>query len=149
MPAPPVKPPRGWAGGEINNPMQNYIISYTLFESIYSDEIQLHRLGLGTPPDQRYKSTPISWQRPDAKDQDRARVLVSSPNPVSKAVSMSKLITDKSKLIRRAKAVIKEADRVKPDLLEEIFAPFALRLRELGVAQDDVLGLLNQALFSA
>jgi len=126
--------------------MQNYIISYALFEDLYSDEIQLHRIGLGNPPDQRFKSTPISWMSPDPKDQDRARVLVSSPNPVSKAVSMSKLITDRSKLIRRAKAVIQEAYRLKPDLLGEIFAPFALRLRELGVAQDDVLGILSQAL---
>lgn len=59
---------------------------------------------------------------------------------------MSKLITDRSKLIRRAKAVIQEANRLKPDLVGEIFAPFALRLRELGVAQDDVLGIIGQAL---
>jgi hypothetical protein len=126
--------------------MQNYIISYSLFESIYSDEIRLHQLGLGTQQTHTAYYNRQFWQVPDPKDLDRARVLVSSPNPVSKAVSMSKLITDRSKLIRRAKAVIQEANRLKPDLVGEIFAPFALRLRELGVAQDDVLGIIGQAL---
>jgi len=130
--------------------MQSYILSYSLFESVYSDHIQLHRIGLGNPPTPWHLSGRelfyILHNFPDPKDRDRAKVLVASPNPVSKAVSMAKLITDRSKLIRRAKAVVTQANGTDPDLVDRVFAPFALRLRELGVSQEHILVLLDQAL---
>jgi hypothetical protein len=130
--------------------MQSYILSYSLFESVYSDRIQLHRIGLGNPPTPWHLSGRelfyILHNFPDPKDRDRAKVLVASPNPVGKAVSMAKLITDRSKLIRRAKAVVTQANGTDPDLVDQVFAPFALRLRELGVSQEHIFVLLDQAL---
>jgi len=122
--------------------MKNYITSFKLFENTELNYARLIQLGIAeVQPDRR-----IDGQRPHIKDLDRARDLVAGSNPLGRAVSMSKLITDPEKLIRRAKAVASEIHRQRPEELGTIFAPFAKRLRELGFNENGVQLIMQYGL---
>ncbi|CAB4219116.1 hypothetical protein UFOVP1604_199 [uncultured Caudovirales phage] len=85
----------------------------------------------------------IDMHHPDDKDWLRARNLIDSANPVSKSVSMSKLITDRAKLVRRAKAVAATLKRFRPELLGTVFEPFAKRMAEMGFTENQIYWTLE------
>ena len=114
--------------------MKNYINSFALFESTELNYARLIQLGIADVKPDSF----IDGQRPHIKDLDRARDLVAASGSLGRAVSMSKLITDPEKLVRRAKAVAFEIHRQRPAELGTIFAPFAKRLRELGFNENAV-----------
>jgi hypothetical protein len=114
--------------------MHTYIKSFALFETVYAKYARLKRLGLVSATRDNY----IAGCWIQEKDRERAKTLVDSANPVSKAVSMSKLITDREKLVRRAKAVVSALKRFKPDLLDEVFEPFAKRMAEMGFDENAI-----------
>ena len=114
--------------------MHTYIKSFALFETVYAKYARLKRLGLVSATRDSY----IAGCWIQEKDRERAKTLVDSANPVSKAVSMSKLITDREKLVRRAKAIVSALKRFKPDLLDEVFEPFAKRMAEMGFDENAI-----------
>jgi hypothetical protein len=119
--------------------MKHYIDSFKLFENKYQEYADMAELGLAAATPDRQ----IDAHRPDDKDWLRARNLIDSANPVSKSVSMSKLITDRAKLVRRAKAVAATLKRFRPDLIGPVFEPFAKRMAEMGFTENQIYWTLE------
>lgn len=114
----------------------------TISENKYADWINLRRLGL-VDANSLISRRGLGGIQPDEKDHRRAHDLIMSQNPVSRARSMAKLITDPQKMIRRTKAVIRVALDYKPDLLADVVEPFAEELREW-YSEEDVLSMLGR-----
>ena len=119
--------------------MKTFIKSFHLFENKYQEYADMAELGLAsaTPDGQ------IDRNRPEDKDWQRARTLLDSTNRISKAVSMAKLIKDRSKLIRRAKALAATFTKFRPDLLGSVFEPFAKRMEEMGFTENQIYWTLE------
>ena len=119
--------------------MKTFIKSFHLFENKYQEYADMAELGLAsaTPDGQ------IDRNRAEDKDWQRARTLLDSTNRVSKAISMAKLIKDRSKLIRRAKALAATFTKFRPDLLGSVFEPFAKRMEEMGFTENQIYWTLE------
>jgi len=114
--------------------MKTFIKSFSLFENKYQEYADMAELGLVSATPERA----IDMHYTDDKDWLRARTLLDSTNRISKAVSMSKLITDRAKLIRRAKAIAATFTKFRPDLLGAVFEPFAKRMEEMGFTENQI-----------
>lgn len=121
--------------------MKTFIKSFHLFENKYQEYADMAELGLASAtPDSNLSRTVYC---PEDKDWQRARTILDSTNRVSKAVSMAKLIKDRSKLIRRAKALAATFTKFRPDLLGSVFEPFAKRMEEMGFTENQIYWTLE------
>ena len=120
-----------------------HLISFELFEALrqpqIDDRVWLANQGMMANDPNRF----IDRLDPESEDISRAIDLVRSDNPVGRAESMSKLITNRAKLVRRAKAVIDAARRLKPAEFDAILSPFVRRADALGFSEAAIARLLH------
>ncbi len=121
--------------------MNSYIKQFALFENIYAKYARLKRLGLVAATEDTWINT--LW--PEKSHYIRARSLANSVNPIARAVSMADTIDvdNREKLVLLAKAVIATLKRFRPDLLGEVFEPFAKRMAEVGFTENQIYWTLE------
>jgi hypothetical protein len=128
--------------GAINNSMK-HLVSFELFEARRNpdldDRVLFRDLGLlSSEPDRM-----IDGWYPETKDLQRAYDLLRKPNRLGGAESMAKLITDRGKLVRRMKAIIRACVGQEPEALDGLLSPFVRRAEALGFTENQIARLID------
>lgn len=113
-----------------------------LTENRYHDWINLRKIGLVEPA---ARTRGMIYEEPSEEDRREAMEVVTSQDPVAKAHEIMSIETHHpfARILGQTKAVLQAAAEHRPELLADIFEPYADRLRGL-YFEDQVVALLDQ-----